>query len=91
MKTHYLWIVFSIIFLALSIFHFYQSTKTIPKPKNKAKVKTISGVNLGINEFIEDFGVYIDDVNKQNRRINIMTALGYLSASLTSIYSYFLR
>lgn len=83
-----LWIIFSLIFGGLAIFHFLQSNKSIKKPENKAKVKTINGVNLGINEFINDFGTYIDDLNKQNRIVNILTAIGYFIAFLTSLDSY---
>ncbi len=85
-----LWIVFTFIFVGLAIFHFNQSNKSIKKPENKAKVKTINGMNLGINEFINEFGVYVDDLNRQNRIINLFTAFGYIVAVLTSIYSYFL-
>lgn len=83
-----LWIIFSFIFGGLAVFHFIQSNKSIKKPENKAKIKTINGANLGISEFINDFGAYIDDLNKQNRIVNILTAIGYFIAFLTSLDSY---
>lgn len=83
----YLWIVLSLIFFALSVFHFIQSTRKIPKPKNSAGIKRINGVNLGIDEFIKDFGKYIDDSNIQNQRINTIAATGYFAAFLTSLLS----
>ena len=88
--VQFLWIIFSLIFLFLSLFHFVQSFKKIVKPENKAKVKSINGINLGISEFINDFGKYIDDLNTQSKIINIITAVGYFAAFLTSLISFFL-
>jgi hypothetical protein len=90
MKNQKIWIVFSVIFLILSIFHLYQSTQNIPKPENKAHVKSINGLNLGISEFVLDFNKYLEKLNNDNRKINIITCIGYLIACLTSIYSYYL-
>jgi len=90
MNNQILWIIFSIIFLALAIFHFYQSTRNIPKLINKGGIKAINGVKMGMSEFVEDFGIYIDDNNKLNRTINVVQAFGYFAAFCTSVYSYLL-
>ncbi|MFZ3069139.1 MAG: hypothetical protein WA052_02365 [Microgenomates group bacterium] len=90
MNNQLLWIVFSFIFLMLTIFHFYQATRKIPKLKNKGEIKTINGVKMGMSEFVEDFGIYIDDSNKLNRTINVVQAFGYFAAFCTSVYSYLL-
>lgn len=88
MNNQILWIIFSIIFLALAIFHFYQSTRNIPKLKNKGGIKAFNGIKLGMTEFVEDFGLYVDNNNKTNRITNIIAGTGYLVALCTSIYSY---
>ncbi len=90
MNKQYLWLIFSLVFLALAIFHLLQSTRNIPKPENKAHAKSIAGVNLGIHEFINNFRNYIDNTNKQNRMMNLVNAFNYLLAFLTSLYSYYL-
>lgn len=88
--TQNLWIIFCIIFLGLSLFHFYLSRKKIKTFESKAKIKSFNGMNLGIAEFIEDFNNYVEKQNEQNKRINIATSVGYLAAFLTSVYSYYL-
>lgn len=90
MKNQNLWIIFSLIFLLLSIFYFYQSKQKIPKIINKGGIKKIMGVKVGMEDFVQDFGDYIDKLNKQNQIINIISGIGYLAAFFTSIYSYFL-
>jgi len=90
MKNQYFWAIFSIIFFILFIFHCYLSTRRIENIKNKAKVKSIMGQNLGISEFIDVFNKYIYDLNKNSKLVNIITALGYLFASLTALYSHYL-
>ena len=88
--TQNIWIIFSIIFIGLALFHFFQSRKKIKPIESKAKVKSINGLNLGIAEFIDDFNFYIGEINKQNKKMNIATSIGYFAAFLTSVYSYYL-
>jgi len=85
-----IWIIFSFIFLCLTIFHFYRSAKKIEKPRNKAEIKTFNGVNLGIHEFIEDFLKYLDTYDRDNRNQNLAAGFGYLLATITAIISIFL-
>lgn len=86
----YIWIIFVVIFFLFSLYHFYRATKSISRASNVSAVKTINGLPLGIHEFIESFNSYIDILNKENRTINIVTGLAYLSASATALISYFL-
>jgi len=88
--NQYLWVIFSLIFLFLFTYHLYQSRQYIKKIENKAMAKTINGLNLGVGDFINDFNIYIENLNRQNKKINIATSLGYLVAFLTSIYSFYL-
>ena len=90
MTTQHIWITFGFMFAGLSLIHCKQSTKSIKKPDNYAKAKKVNGVRLGIAEFISYFQDYVDDLNKQTKRANKLAALGYLVASLTSFYSYYL-
>jgi len=86
----YIWIIFTVIFFLFSLYHFYRATKSFNRAPNVSSVKTINGLPLGIHEFIESFNSYIDTLNKDNRIINIVTGLAYLSASATSLFSSFL-
>lgn len=53
-------------------------------------IKAINGVSTGIVEFQEGFGDYVDQLNKDNRRANIVTAVGYFITAGTALLSYFL-
>lgn len=77
-------------FIFLSVFHFCQSTKKIKKLKNVGDVASINGLKIGIKEFAEQFNDYINNLNKDNKKINIITALGYLAAAFASLFSYFI-
>jgi hypothetical protein len=86
-----IWLIFTVMFFILSILHFHISTKNIKNPESlPIKVKSINGASLGIAEFVNYFKVYIKDVNKSNKITNIIQGFGYLLASATSAYSYYL-
>jgi uncharacterized membrane protein YidH (DUF202 family) len=88
--TQEFWIVFGVVFFLLAIFHFYQASKKIRAFENNAKLGSIMGVKVGLNEFIIEFNDYIGTMNKHNKWVNIMTAIGYLIASATCGFSYYL-
>lgn len=77
-------------FLCLGIFHFCQSTKKIEHIKDEVRVKSIDGVNVGLVEFVRQFNGYIDNLNSNNKTINIVTGFGYLVAAFTALFSYFI-
>ncbi len=85
-----LWLAFTIIFFSFALYHFHRATKSFDAIPNTAKVKTFNGLPLGIGEFIDNFNDYIHILNKDNKRINIITGLAYLTASATALVSYFL-
>jgi len=82
------WLVFMVIFFVLAIIHIFISTRKIGLFTNKGKVRKITGMNVGHIEFIDDFNEYLNTVNIQSRNINIITAIGYIGAGLTSLVSY---
>jgi hypothetical protein len=86
----WLWVVFSFIFLFLAIFHFKSSVVKLSNVENKGHVKSINGVNVGVWETVESLNVFIKQWNKDNRRMNVVAAFGYLGAMLTAVYSFFL-
>lgn len=86
----WLWVIFSLVFLLLSMWHFCQSREYIRKFENKAEIKSFNGLNLGINDFIKDFNEYIKKQNKQSKQINQIASFGYFISFLISIYSYHL-
>ena len=88
MNNQFLWFAFCFVFFGLAIFHFKQATKSIKPIENKAQIKRINGINLGINEFVNDFNTYVADINKDNKRINIVAGIGYVAALFTSAYSF---
>ncbi len=86
----YIWLIFTIIFIALARYHFRQSRFKIENIESKANIKTINGTNLGIAEFISEFNGYIDKQNRSNKEINIVQSVGYLVAAATALFSFFL-
>lgn len=75
-------------FIILSIFHFYRSTKSIRHLKNMCGVKSINGIEIGADKFVDQFNKYVDEINSENKKINIITGIGYLLAALTALFSY---
>ncbi len=68
----YVWIVFTLYFVVLSIYHLRKSRQIIGPFKNRAEVKTINDKSIGILEFTEDFNEYLARVNKENKTNNII-------------------
>jgi hypothetical protein len=86
----YVWLLFTFTFSAFAVYHFWRATKSHPKAPNTAAVKNINGVNLGIHEFIEGFNAYIENLNTDNRRINIWTGIAYAVNAAVALFSYWL-
>ena len=95
--TSILWLIFSFMFLLLSTTHTISSFENIQYfnskveyPKNhEAKILGIPFVKICIS-FETEINNHIKYINKSNRYSNRATALGYLLASLTSLFSMFL-
>ena len=81
------WAIFSLIFLALCIFHIRLARSVIPHFSNKSDIKTINGMRVGVVDAVADMNSYIDQVNRDARRINIAQAIGYGMACLTAVLS----
>ena len=85
-----IWSIFGLIFITLTFFHLYQSTVDIEKFPRVGKVRKISGISIGVVEFQDKFNEYLDKVNKKNKKMHILTAVGYFVAFLTSMFSIYL-
>lgn len=83
-----IWIIFTVLFFFLAVYHFYKSFEKIKHLTNIGKIKAINGVSLGISEFVEEFNKYLDRLNRDNRNINIAQSIGYILAALTSFVSF---
>ena len=90
----FIWAFFAILFICLGWFHIRAANRNIVPFEIKAKdsVNKIMGIDIhtGFNNFIKDLNCYVEANNIANRRQNILTAIGYFSASLIAILSFLL-
>ena len=77
-----------ILFLGLAIFHFFKSRQKISHFQNKGVVKSMNGLLIGVGELISDFNSYIDNVNNENRTINLIAVATYVLAAITTILGF---
>ncbi len=101
-KIQRIWLIFGILFILLSFFHFYQSSQKISEFKVTSRSDNLpEGIQIKVgianmdidkplNDFAKDFNEYLNDYNNSNRTINLISALGYFIASLTAFYSMYL-
>jgi len=92
-KITVIWLIFVIIFLALGIFHLIQSKKEIEHFEIRGfYIDHIDGfpTSTGFENFVEDFNIYIDDLNIKNKNQNRISSLGYFAACLTALFSLIL-
>ena len=85
-----IWTIFGLIFLTLTFFHLYQSKVEIEKFPRVGKVRKINGISIGVVEFQEKFDEYLYKLNKTNKKMHTLTAIGYLVAFFTSMFSIYL-
>lgn len=95
-----IWIIFGFLFLGLSIFHFYQSSQKIKtidvteRPENKNFTATFKFKGMDIDQPVKDLGVnlnqYIENINNSNTWMNVIAGVGYLLASSTAFFSFYL-
>ncbi len=93
-----LWFIFVIMFLSLAIFHFYNSTKRIEKinisSRPGAKSMTVKIMGSDIDQTTKDLGdnfnQHIEEINNSNKWNHIITGIGYLLASFTAFFSFYL-
>lgn len=86
----YIWLIFTLIFLALAVYHLVQAFSRVPHIESKGKVKAINGIPVGLGEFVQDFNGYIDGLNRRSLVVNLVTAAGYTAAALTAAFSFWL-
>jgi len=96
-----IWLIFSILFFALCVWHLKQSKHTIPPfevTKRKfeqpgspviVKANNFLGTPLDqpLKDFTNDFNKYLENKNKSNRKMNRLAACGYFLAALTALSS----
>jgi hypothetical protein len=85
-----LWLIFTVLFLFLSIDHYLASRKTFEKYKRDFGIAgSINSIPTGIPEFERHLNSYIDSMNNANNRNHKLSSLGYFIAGLTSAVSLF--
>lgn len=93
-----IWVLFGFLFLVLSCLHFYQSAQKVEEIEisrrpleNMGSVKILG---MDIDQLTEDLAKnineYIDRVNKSNKWMNIIAGIGYILASATAFFSFYL-
>lgn len=85
----WIWLIFFVIFLGLALFHCFQTKILVPHHQNKGQVAKISGISTGHKEFVDDFNLFVDELNASNKKMNILAAVGYFAAALTALVSFF--
>ena len=95
-----LWLLFAALFLALAIFHFNLSRRSMPRlqvatrpmsaPDAPVRVEIEFGgipLDAPLSRFVDDFNVFVDEQNRSARGANRAAAFGYLLACLTAVAS----
>jgi len=93
-----LWLIFTLLFLALSIFHFVQARKKIPNYEQQRRPGANQGSVSILGEDIDQqtanlangLNTHIKELNNSNKKINIIQGIGYLLAFLTALFSMYL-
>ncbi len=82
------WIIFTFIFLGLSIYHFVLSKKKVAE-LNKTTMSSgrVEILGLDINKFANGVNSFVDDYNASTTKQNRIAAAGYLLAALVAIFS----
>ncbi len=86
----YIWLAFTVMFGLLAGYHFYRSFQSIEEPARISGAKSINGASTGLVENRENLVKYVNQLNRDNRIMNRITATGYLVTAATALFSYFL-
>ncbi|MCJ7613600.1 hypothetical protein MUO71_02380 [Candidatus Bathyarchaeota archaeon] len=82
------WIIFTLVFLGLSIFHFIESKRKVAE-FNKTTIPSgdVEILGLNIRKFVNDVNSFVDGYNASTTRQNRYAAVGYLLAAVVAIFS----
>ena len=80
-----IWILFSCIFATLAIFHLVAA-----RNKMENWQRSLTGCVWYSEGLDESIDIFIENLNKSNRRANILASIGYFAAMITSVISFFL-
>jgi len=91
----WIWLIFTIIFLGLSIFHFIKSRKKVAKfqlterPGSESSRVIVQGLDIDkpLEDFTKDFNKYLDNYNKSTSRQNLLASFGYFAAATVAFIS----
>jgi hypothetical protein len=94
-----LWLLFALIFFLLTIFHVYESTRSIPhfrlKDRPGADIGSMTILGADIDEparqFQDELNSFLDEYNGASRKQNLLQAFGYILAVITSVVSMILE
>lgn len=96
--TIILWLIFTLLFLGLAIFHFLQARKKISQFQQSkrpgAGIGSVKFLGMDLDQLTTDladgFNTHIDELNQSNMLINIIQGVGYSLAALTALFSMYL-
>lgn len=89
------WLIFTLIFIGLSIFHFIESKRKVaPFQVSKRPLDGVVTIETGgsdidkpLKDFAKDFNKYLYYYNSSVSRQNLFAGFGYLLAALVAIFS----
>lgn len=84
----YFWIIFGFTYSVLAFTHFDAANIKLEHFKNPGVIKAINGMPLGVAENNAALNLYIDKINKSNQEGNNRTAIGYVIAAFTALFSF---
>ena len=95
----WIWIIFTLIFIILSIFHFIKSGKKISKFQVRERplsdigtIKVLgSDVDEPLRSFANDLNSYIDSYNNSTSMQNRIAAFSYIIAAIIAFLSFLLE
>lgn len=88
-----LWAIFTVIFLAVAIFHLMQAREQVPllkdfhRPYGGFEGGFLREIDKPLKRTQDDLNTFIKNLNRSNRRINVMESAGYFTAAFTAFVS----
>lgn len=90
-----LWLILTLMFLVLAIFHFIQARKKILHYEHSkrpgAGVGSVKILGMDTDQLtanlVNGLNSHIDELNCSNKAINLVQGIGYFLASLTALFS----
>lgn len=86
------WLIFTIIFFGLSVFHFINAGKKVAELNEITMASgKIEMLGLDIRKFVNGVNSFVANYNKSTSNQNLFAGFGYLLAGLVAIFSIVLE